>query len=883
LSVAASVAFPSYTQMRSRVPERVWVALRVLSVSTTYALCLLLIIRPHVGLFVFWQILIPILPLVVFVAPGLWRNTCPLAALNQVPRLVGFTRGLSRPKWLEEYSYVIGVGMFLLIIPARKALFERDGTATALLILYTLAGAFLGGVLFKGKSGWCSSICPLLPLQRLYGQTPFVTVPNNHCKPCIACSKNCYDFNPAVAYLADLYDPDRHYGGYRKCFAGAFPGFILAFYTLPNPPAISVPDMYLRFGMFTLVSLGAFFALDSVVKATTNKLTALFAVAALNLFYSFNIPHLADALGGLVGVVVPLWVDVVAWLVVLHLSVLWLARTYAKESLFVAQVLSPRPVKVGSTKSLAPAPVATLANAEVTIEPGGRRIVVEPGRTLLDIAESNGLAIEAGCRMGVCGADPVAIHNGMENLSSPTEEERTTLERLGFATNTRMACCARIYGHVSLGLKPERPRTSGVRAVTHVSVDPAIRRVVIIGNGIAGITAADRVRRHHPNCEIHVVGRETHHLYNRMGTPRLIYGRSAMQGLYLMPDGWYDERQITCWLNTRVTKIEPATRQVILGTSEKLGFDRLILATGSNSVIPPIDGFGLRGSFVLREAEDAMQIRVFVQEHRCRHAVIAGGGLLGVEAAYALHQLGLHVTLLERSAWILRRQLDARAGPLVSKYLERLGMDVVCNADTAAIHGEGRVRMAIFKDGRMLSCDVFLACAGTAPNVALARDAGLSVRKGVVVDDYMRTGLPEILAAGDIAEHRGQVYGLWPAAVEQGEVAGTNAVGGNALYRGTVPVTILKVVGIDLTSVGRVEPQSPEDTVIALEDVGGQRYRKLLISRGRVVGAILLGWPLDAPLVTAAVKQQVNITPVVESLKGGDWSVLRRLPATLPV
>jgi NAD(P)H-nitrite reductase large subunit/ferredoxin len=525
----------------------------------------------------------------------------------------------------------------------------------------------------------------------------------------------------------------------------------------------------------------------------------------------------------------------------------------------------------------------TLANAEVTIEPGGRRIVVDPGRTLLEIAESNGLAIEAGCRMGMCGSDPVAIHNGMENLSLPTEEEQTTLARLGFDTNTRMACCARVYGHVSLGLKPERPRTPRARVVTHVHVDPAIARVVIIGNGIAGITAADRVRRHHPNCELHVVGRERHHLYNRMGISRLIYGRSAMQGLFLMPDGWYDERQITCWLNTRVTKIERATRQLTLGTGETLRFDRLILAMGSRSVIPPVDGFGLRGSFVLREAEDAMQIRAYVQEHRCRHAVIAGGGLLGVEAAYALHQLGLHVTLLERSTWVLRRQLDARAGPLVSKYLERLGMDVVCNADTAAIHGDGRARQVVLKDGRMLSCDVFLVCAGIAPNIELARDAGLSIRKGVVVDDHLRTSQPEILAAGDIAEHRGQIYGLWPAAVEQGEVVGTNAVGGSALYQGTLPVTILKVVGIDLTSVGQVDPQSPEDTVIALEDVREQRYRKLVISRGRLVGAILLGWPLDAPVATAAVKQQANITSVVQSLKRGDWNVLRKLPATRPV
>jgi NADPH-dependent 2,4-dienoyl-CoA reductase/sulfur reductase-like enzyme/ferredoxin len=876
----ATVPFPSYTQMPSRVPDQVWAALRVAILSIVLAICLLLVIIPETGLFLVWRILVPLLPLVFFVAPGLWRNTCPLATLNQLPRLYGFTHGLGQPKWLREYSYVIGIGIFLIIVPARKALFNRDGLATALLILGALTAAFVGGVVFKGKSGWCSSLCPLLPVQRIYGQTPYVTVPNNHCRPCVGCSKNCYDFNPAVAYLADLYDQDRHYSGYRKFFAGAFPGLILAFYTVPDPPAISVPGMYLRFGLLIAASLGAFSTLDSFLKITTNKLTGLFAAAALNLYYWFNIPLLSNAFGGLLGVMVPWWVDWVGRLVVLQLSAYWVDQTYAKESLFVAQALSANPVKVGSAKVLAPPPVRAPGRQEVTIELEGKKIVVEAGRTLLEIAESDGLAIEAGCRMGMCGADPVAIREGMGNLSLPTAEERATLARLGFAGNTRMACCARVHGPVSVALKPERPSTPTVTPVTRVKVDPAIARVVIIGNGIAGVTAADHVRRQHPKCEIHIVGRERHHLYNRMGISRLIYGRSAMQGLYLVPETWYDEHRMTCWLNTRATKIDPVVRRVILGTGETLGFDRLILATGSSSLVPAIEGMGLRGSFVLREAEDAMQIRAFAQEQGGRRAVIAGGGLLGVEAAYALHKLGLHVTLLVQHEWVLRRQLDARAGAFVSKYLERLGLDIVYEVNAVAVQGDGRVQQVVLKDGRTLSCDIFLVCAGIVPNVGLAREAGLTVRHGVVVDDRLRTSVPEILAAGDIAEHRGQVYGLWPAAVQQAGIAAINAVGGDAVYKGTIPVTILKVVGIDLTSMGRVEPEAPDDTVVALEDMREQRYRKLVISQGRLAGAILLGWPLDAPAVTAAVKKQVDVTPVLEALKRGNWSVLRSLPGS---
>src|SRR5262249_22303621 len=173
----------------------------------------------------------------------------------------------------------------------------------------------------------------------------------------------------------------------------------------------------------------------------------------------------------------------------------------------------------------------------------------------------------------------------------------------------------------------------------------------------------------HLGAEIHLVAREKHHLYNRMAIERLIYGRSAMSGLYLQEEAWYDDLQITTWLNTRAVSIDRAAQEVVLGTGERLPYDRLILATGSRSATPPIDGFGLPGSFVMREADDALAIRAFAQEHGAREALVAGGGLLGLEAAYALHKLGLHVTVLERSEWLLRRQLDHRGGQLLQDYL----------------------------------------------------------------------------------------------------------------------------------------------------------------------------------------------------------------------
>jgi nitrite reductase (NADH) large subunit len=873
--VATAPVFPNYLQMRERLPLWVWQVLRVVGVGAALSVCALLFLRPESGLFVFWGLFVPTLPLLFLLAPGLWRNVCPMASLNQMPRLLGRSRGLVLPDRLKEYGYVVGIGLFLAVVSTRRILFNESGPALGLLLLVMLAAALAGGLLFKGKSGWCGSMCPLLPVQRVYGQSPFLTVRNSHCRPCVGCTKNCYDFNPAVAYLSDLYDQDRNYGAYRKFFVSAFPGVVLAFYTQPGPPVQSALELYLQFGLYVCVSAGSFFALESFLKVTTNRLTALYGAAALNLYYWFNFPVLAASIGGLVGQPVPDWAIWGARLALLAVSAAWVARTYAKEPVFLSHALASTSARIPAHR-LAAHRVATAGKPEVTLMPDERRVVAEPGSTLLEVIEGAGLRIESGCRMGMCGADPVAILSGAENLSAPTEDERVTLRRLGLAENARMACCARVDGAVSLSLAPERA-AAGAAGAPELEPDPEVGRVVVVGNGIAGVTAADHVRRLHPDCEIHVVAREQHHLYNRMALTRVVYGRTAMQGLFLLPDEWYDQHRINCWLNTEAIAIDAEARRVVLGTGETLEYDRLILATGSRSFVPPIDGFGMPGTLPLREASDALAIRSFAQQHRCREAVVAGGGLLGLEAAYALLKLGLRVTILERGDWLLRRQIDPRAGELLDGYLKGLGAQVLHRSEAASLEGDGRVRRVRLRDGRALPCELFLACLGIAPNVELARMAGLAVNRGVVVDAGMRTSAPGIFAAGDVAEVDGQLHGLWPAAVEQAEVAAVNAVGGQRVHKGSVPTTILKVVGIDLTSIGQIEPSSADGIVIALEDPTQHRRRKLVIEDGTVVGAVLLGYPLDAPAVIAAVKQRVDVRAHLGRLEAGDWAVLGEL------
>jgi hypothetical protein len=252
--------------------------------------------------------------------------------------------------------------------------------------------------------------------------------------------------------------------------------------------------------------------------------------------------------------------------------------------------------------------------------------------------------------------------------------------------------------------------------------------------------------------------------------------------------------------------------------------------------------------------------------------------LLGLEAAYALHKLGMNVTVLERGGSLLRRQLDPRGGFFLREYLQGLGLTITLQAETDAVRGDGRVQEVVLKDGRTLPCDLFLVATGITPNVALARDAGLAVGRGVIVDAEMRTSDPLIFAAGDVVEYHGQVYGLWPVAGEQAQIAAVNALGGHDVYQGSVPVTILKVVGVDLLSVGQIEAESDDEIEIALEQAEEGRYRKLVIAGGHLAGAIVLGYPALGPVVSAAVKRRADVSEHLDALRAGDWDVLKELP-----
>ena len=334
-------------------------------------------------------------------------------------------------------------------------------------------------MVLKGKSGWCSTVCPLLPVQRIYGQTPFVTIANSHCQPCVGCVKNCYDFNPKAAYLADLNDSDPYWSGYRKLFVGAFPGLDLRVLPRARPPGrVGRRDPRRASRVYMLVSAGSFLILATFFKGSPHKLTTLYGALAFSIFYWDGAPNLYAA-----------WSDGprarrrhVGPARRVHRDRRRVAAAHlrARRTSSTARRARRRASKIGDVaqRSLAGQRALRAGEPEVSFEPEGKRVVVKPGLSVLEVAEANSLKIEAGCRMGICGADPIAIKDGMENLSAISDDERSTLDRLGLASNTRMACCARVQGPVSVCLTPDKAETPQLSRI-QFAYDRSIERVVV--------------------------------------------------------------------------------------------------------------------------------------------------------------------------------------------------------------------------------------------------------------------------------------------------------------------------------------------------------------------------------------------------------------------
>ena len=384
---------------------------------------------------------------------------------------------------------------------------------------------------------------------------------------------------------------------------------------------------------------------------------------------------------------------------------------------------------------------------------------------------------------------------------------------------------------------------------------------LIIGNGVAGTTAAENIRKLDKAGKITIVTEESTPFYYRMRLPDFISGDLAEDKLSAKKDQWYKDQGIELKLQTRIQGADPGKKTVSTQSGLQIPYDRLLIATGSRSFIPPMKGSDKKGVFALRTIQDARDIVAWAKN--IQKVVLIGGGLLGLEAGNALRKLGKNLTVVEFFPRLLPRQLDVTGGGRLQKIMEGMGFSFRLGAKTQEIKGEDRASGVLLEGGELLPAEMVIVSAGVRPSLELAKALNLDHDKGVKVDEQMRTNQSGIYAAGDVAEFKGMPYGIWTAATEQGQIAGTNMAGGNALYKGTVMANTLKVIGIDLASAGNIDAENKLESKVLTDE---KAYKKIVLENDQIVGCIMLGDTKGFTKITKLMSEKQNVSQIKDKL-----------------
>jgi nitrite reductase (NADH) large subunit len=385
-----------------------------------------------------------------------------------------------------------------------------------------------------------------------------------------------------------------------------------------------------------------------------------------------------------------------------------------------------------------------------------------------------------------------------------------------------------------------------------------MERLVVVGNGMAGMACVEQILRHDHGFRITVFGDETHVNYNRIQLSSVLAGEKDVDEIVLNSLEWYRENSIDLRLGVRITGVDPVARTVTGDDGSVTPYDKLLLATGSSALIPPIAGSDKDGVFCFRNLKDTQALLERAQPGL--KAVVIGGGLLGLEAARGLQLRGADVTVVHLMSSLMERQLDPAGGAYLQEKIEAMGVKVLLSHSTTSILGDGRTEGISFVNGYRMEADLVVIAVGIRPNAGLARVAGLTVNRGIVVNDYMETSDPAIFAVGECVEHNGIVYGLVAPLYEQGKVLAATITGNRGpRYEGSIPEARLKIMGVDVFSAGFVQDAAGVEAV-RYEDPSLGIYKKLVLKDGRLAGVILIGDLSDSRRYMEWLRSGVDLT-----------------------
>jgi nitrite reductase (NADH) large subunit len=392
--------------------------------------------------------------------------------------------------------------------------------------------------------------------------------------------------------------------------------------------------------------------------------------------------------------------------------------------------------------------------------------------------------------------------------------------------------------------------------------------LVVVGNGMAGMRTVEELLKLAPDLyDITVFGAEPHGNYNRILLSPVLAGEKTVDDIMLHTREWYRQNGITLHAGDPVENIDRKRRTVRARSGLEVRYDRLLLATGSKPFIIPVPGHGLPGVLAFRDIQDVEHMLEAARNHK--HAVVIGGGLLGLEAANGLQRQGMQVTVVHVTDSLMNQQLDKPAAALLQKALEQKGLRFLLGAQTTEIVGPDRVSAVRFADGSEVPADLVVMTAGVRPNIALAKSAGLHCDRAIVVDDTLQTYDPRVYAVGECVQHRSATFGLVAPIWDQARVCGAHLAGaGVRRYVQQASPTRLKVTGVDLYSVGDfIGGEGSEDLV--LRDPRRGVYKRLVLSGNRIAGAVLYGDVQDGPWYFDLIQKRTDISAMRSQLLFG--------------